>query len=197
MTRRGADYQRKAGDDYPTPAYVTEDLLRWLHNELNIYLCDPCPGPKQAMIKVFKQRGYCVVYGPKDFITGEFPDQAECDFVTNPPYGNKRGSLAVQFVERALDVTKPWQGKVVMLLPFDFDAAKTRRHLFDRKEFAAKIVLPYRVAWFNGKSGSTIHAWFCWSHRHKGPSVIKYMRLRTRPGQPGRRDTRPDLTPAE
>jgi hypothetical protein len=173
MTTRGADYKRQPNDDYKTPALVTEDLLRFLKKDLSVRLCDPCPGAG-AMLRVFKRLGYRIVKGPKDFITGHFPD-TECDFVINPPYGGRTGKLAVAFVEHALALTQSWRGKAAVLLPFDFDAAKTRRHLFEHKAFAAKIVLPYRVPWFNNKAGSTIHAWYLFDHKHKGRPTIRYM----------------------
>ncbi len=180
MTSRGADYRRIAQDDYPTPPNVTKDLLRFMHKDLGMHLCDPCPGRGHAMEKVFKPVGYRPVRGPKDFLTGQFSKTAlgtEFDLVVNPPYGDRRCSLAVKFIERALEVIAPWRGKAVFLLPFDFDAAKGRRHLFMRKEFAGKIVLPYRIAWFNNTPGSVIHAWYYFNYRHKGSPTIKYMSL--------------------
>jgi hypothetical protein len=184
MTVRGADYARRPGDDYATPSYVTKDLLdaypELFHQRV---LCDPAPGPRRAMVKIFKKE-HCRVYEvPRrfDFITDEFPN-AEIDVITNPPYGDRTAILALAFIRRALEVTKNSKGQVVMLLPFDFDCGKpqrnenrNRRAVFEHPAFAAKIVLPYRIAWFDSQSGSVEHAWFVWQWKNKYPPIIKYM----------------------
>lgn len=97
--------------------------------------------------------------------------------VTNPPY-----SCAGRFIEHALRLAAPRAGMVAMLLRVDFDSGKTRRHLFaDCPQWAKKVVLLDRIAWFteqNGKpkaSPSENHAWYVWSYRHMGPATIGYV----------------------
>lgn len=89
--------------------------------------------------------------------------------VTNPPYG-ERGALALRFIERGLTRIRPGHRKMAMLLPVDFDSAKTRAHVFaDCFEFTGKIVLTKRIRWFDPEPGkknmspSVNHAWFLWS----------------------------------
>ncbi len=174
MTIRGANYKKIPGDAYNTPRYVVADLLRHMKGRLRRTLADPCPG-KGNMLKEFDKAGYGALGGKGDFLSDQLLHlHKKYDIVTNPPYGSQ-GRLAVKFIERALEKTKPWNGRVIMLLPFDFDAAKTRRHLFTEECFAFKIVLPYRIAWFDGKSGSTNHAWFVWDYGATEIRGIEYM----------------------
>ena len=65
---------------------------------------------------------------------------------------------------------------VAMLLPIDFDSAKTRVHLFGNcSAFAAKFVLLSRIRWFPGASSPSVnHAWFLWSRAHAGLPTIHY-----------------------
>jgi predicted RNA methylase len=86
MTVRGANYPRRALDDYPTPTYVTVALLKFMHKELSIRLCDPAPGAGQ-LVKTFKKTGYREVKGPRDFLQQAWNGD-ECDFLMNPPYGD-------------------------------------------------------------------------------------------------------------
>jgi hypothetical protein len=97
--------------------------------------------------------------------------------VTNPPY--EYGS-AQQFIERSLELTKPFGGGVAMLLKVDYDSGITRRHLFaDCPAFALKLVLTKRIVWFEPKiaSASENHAWFLRSWRHVGAPTIAWAPL--------------------
>lgn len=179
MVMRGARYARKERDYYATPAETTEAMLQqWVFTRDVI---DPCRGD-DAIVDVLKRHGYAAggfdLDDGFDFLDPESPPYLlhGCyDIVTNPPYG-PGGRLALAFIERALAVTAPWQGKVAMLLPADFDSAKTRAHVFGQaKAFAAKLVLLNRVRWFGGKSGSVNHAWYLWSHRRwRAAPVLEY-----------------------
>ena len=79
------------------------------------------------------------------------------DICTNPPF-----RLAEKFVRHALKMAD----RVAMLLPMNWDAAKTRRDLFENPRFRAKYVITKRIRWENlaqKKNGpSTNHAWFVW-----------------------------------
>ncbi len=175
MTSRGADYARIAGDNYNTPRYVVREFLAEFGEQLPRVLCDPAPG-RGNMLKEFEHAGKVPLGNPKrrDFITDDWWwPKASPTIFTNPPYGDRRGSLAVKFVERALELTGLYCGSVVMLLPFDFDAAKGRRHLFEHRAFVGKVVIP-RIKWFDNKAGSTTHAWYFWDWAHRGQPWIKY-----------------------
>jgi len=175
MVERGAKYPRKPNDLYETPPEATRTLLalaRFRHE-----VCDPCKGGG-AILKVLRAHGFSangddIVKG-YDFLTDPFKWKGS-DIITNPPFG-PGGRTAVLFVRRALQVTRPWKGKVAMLLPADFDSGKTRLPIFgDCREFDRKIILLNRVRWFNGVSGSSNHAWYVWKHnRSPGLPTVSY-----------------------
>jgi hypothetical protein len=175
MTVRGANYPRKENDFYATPAETTRALLNAVR--FTRIVVDPASG-MGAILTVLKQYGYAA-YGSDlkkkyDFLIDRF-HWKNCDIVTNPPFGTQ-GRTAVQFVTRALQVTKPWHGKVAMLLPVDFDSGKTRTPIFrDCRQFALKLTLINRIRWFDNVSGSTNHAWFVWDHKHAGSPRLRYV----------------------
>ncbi|RZN30485.1 class I SAM-dependent methyltransferase [Bradyrhizobium sp. Leo121] len=158
MVQRGANHLRQDREFYRTPPKPTYTVMNMV--QFGPRLCDPCCGDG-AMLRVFCERGH-EAFGADihpvgvpqaktcDFLADPFPWGITCDIITNPPYG-QRGALAVKFIERALQLTKPWRGKVAMLLPVDFDSAVTRSHLFgDHPAYALKVTLLYRIKWFDG-----------------------------------------------
>lgn len=95
--------------------------------------------------------------------------------ITNPPYG-QGGALARAFVERAILLTVEGRGRVIMLLPNEWDSAPKRQHLFeDFPAFVGKYTLTKRIRWTNlpqSKNGpSQNHAWFVWDHARKGRDI--------------------------
>lgn len=95
--------------------------------------------------------------------------------VTNPPYG-ERGATAERFIAMGLE-RMARQAFMAMLLPVDFNSAKTRAVWFrDCPSYLGKIVLTKRIRWFEplprqpgekkSSGPSANHAWFIW-----GPSV--------------------------
>ena len=71
-------------------------------------------------------------------------------------------------------------GKVAMLLPLGFDAAKGRRRFFaDHPAFARKLILTNRIRWANlpqKKAGpSANHFWGIWDWRHVGPPTLHWL----------------------
>jgi hypothetical protein len=187
MVTRGATYARQERDLYRTPAAVTAALLD--HVSFAPVLFEPACGHGDLM-KVAQQRGYVVhaadilpigVPDAKvaDFLTGPVPFAGPFDIVTNPP-GGVQGRKAVAFIERALALTRPWQGRVAMLLRRDFDSGPTRTHLFrDHPAFAATVVLLGRITWFEPRRASPAenHAWILWDWTNRGEPVTRYVRL--------------------
>jgi hypothetical protein len=85
--------------------------------------------------------------------------------------------VALQFIERALEFTRPNKGAVAMLLKVDFDSGKTRRHVFaECPAFVGKVVLTERIVWFEPAIAqpSENHAWALWSWKHIGRPTISY-----------------------
>ena len=94
---------------------------------------------------------------------------------TNPPY-----EKAEEFVCHALKLTKRTQGKVAMLLPLAFDAAKSRFDLFrDCSAFKSKHTITRRIRWANLEQKtagpSMNHAWFVWDWGHRGPPTMGWL----------------------
>jgi len=185
MAIRGAKYKRLKNDDYPTPPEVLVPLMKIF--PLQNRICDPCCGKKKNILKFFKKRGYVVMGSDVvlkshyDFVVDPFPlSWTPCDIVTNPPYGNRRATLALKFIEKALEVTRLWKGRVAMLLPADFDSGRTRSSVFDHQAFCGKIVLLDRIKWFNDQPGSTNHQWLCWDWGNYGTRwnrLLAYSRI--------------------
>jgi len=181
MVERGATYSRIDLDDYATPVYVVRAIVSHLHKTcyaLAPCVVDPCAGTGNV-VKSLQKAGYATVgldikRNRFNFLYDEICAPEEFDILTNPPYG-VGGRLALRFVERALDVTKPWMGKVVMLLPADFDSGVTRQPVFNHPAFAHKVILTRRIKWFDGQSGSTNHAWYVWDWKHSGSTTLSYM----------------------
>jgi hypothetical protein len=171
MSQRNSGYQRKEGDQYETPGWVTHALIPHLPRR-PIRVWEPAAGSGK-MVDVLRASGLAV--DGSDIATGtDFLNSQKNGFdaiITNPPY-----SLAAAFIDHALDLTSP-RGMIAMLLRTDFDHAKTRQRLFSQcTAFAKKLVLTKRIVWFEGgkKGPSFNHAWFVWDWRHNGPPVLAY-----------------------
>lgn len=182
MSTRTSGFERAGADFYPTPAWVVDALAEHVNlNGLSVW--EPACG-KGDMVRALESAGANFI--ATDLHSHGFEDQeAEFDFtsdgkppwgisfydaiITNPPYGTQ-GRVATAFIERGLDRIGAG-GMLALLLPVDFDSAKTRAKFFgDCPDFAAKIVLRKRIAWFEPEPGqagpSANHAWFIWVRSH-------------------------------
>lgn len=119
-----------------------------------------------------------------DFDFREKTHISERDVASNPPYGRQKGqakSISEQITRHALELTRAARGRVAMLLPMAWDAAKGRRDLFEHYPFKAKYVVLRRIRWTNleqkksGPSGN--HAWFVWDWTHEGAPFLGYLPL--------------------
>jgi hypothetical protein len=183
MSQRFSEYARKERDDYPTPVWVTEIVIPHLKS-LNITsIWEPAAG-EGGMAAALARAGFTVtetdLSSGVNFLDDRAWSQAgsRCDaVVTNPPYG-LQGKLAERFIERALELMRPSQGAVAMLLKVDFDSGLTRRRFFtDCPAWMTKLVLLKRIEWFkslNGNTPSDNHAWYIWSWRHDGAPRLAY-----------------------
>jgi hypothetical protein len=92
-------------------------------------------------------RGYPALDLLCDFTSFPNPMMPSWDgIITNPPYG-PRGKLAETFIETGL--RRIGKSFLALLLPADFDSARTCRRWFgDCPRFAGKLVLTRRVKWF-------------------------------------------------
>jgi hypothetical protein len=179
MSQRFSGRARQDRESYPTPAWVTAALVPHLRPYKASRVWEPAAGDGQ-MADALRVAGLSVtatdILDGHDFLNGCREPAAYDSIVTNPPYG-LGGRVAQQFIERALQFTKPKRGAVAMLLKVDFDSASTRRHLFAGcPAFARKVVLTERIVWFEPAIArpSENHSWFVWSWRHRGPPTVAY-----------------------
>jgi hypothetical protein len=182
MPQRFSDYARRERDDYPTPDWVTGLVIPHLKVMGANTIWEPAAG-EGSMADALAGAGFRVVStdlnNGVDFLDDKtWPKTAQrADaVVTNPPYG-KQGRTAAKFIEQALELTRPRNGLVAMLLKVDFDSGATRRRFFaDCPAWACKLVLLKRILWFesNGNTPSDNHAWFLWSWRYTGSPMIAY-----------------------
>ena len=170
-------YPRVDDDAYFTPEWCTEVLLRHVTFPAPNLLWEPAAGGG-AMVRPLVRAGYSVVatdINPRadditqeDFFETPGPEGATA-IVTNPPY-----TLALRFIDRALDLIMPRRGIVAMLLRNEFDCAAGRQHLFGRNPYYdQKIVLTKRPRWFDDDKASPRHnfAWYVWDHSYPSPGV--------------------------
>lgn len=173
--------ERERNDYYATDPKSVEALLKL--ESFNHYIWEPACGAGHIS-KVLEKAGYDVIssdliyrgYGEKeslDFL--EYKDQIEDDIITNPPY-----SLAQEFVEKSLEITKPG-AKIAMLLKIQFLEGKARAKLF--KKYPPKVIYVFserQVCAKNGefekiKGSAVCYAWFIWEKGFKGDPAIKWI----------------------
>lgn len=179
MSQRHSGYTKIDRGLYETPPWVTKAGIPHLpaRNE-PLVIWEPCAASGKMA------RELEAVYGAEnvfrsdilgngeafqhDFLSTLFPCPVPTAnaIITNPPY-----DFAQECVERALELMKPVDGLVAMLLSAKFDFAgddSRRQTLFrDCRAFAKKLTLTKRIVWFDpepGKSGSPSenHAWYFW-----------------------------------
>lgn len=176
MTQQQSGYERQPLDLYQTPEWIAAAIAEIVPLAGRI-IWEPSVGHGK-LAAAMRDLGATVIgsdivdygsshqHGIFDFLAeGPAPEFARSihGIVTNPPYG-KRNVDAVRYAERAL-TRIPSGGFVVLLLPADFDHAKTRRHLFgDCPHFSGCITLRRRIQWFeDGEHSNTqSHKLFIW-----------------------------------
>lgn len=183
VSQRHSEYELIPGDLYCTPKWVTEALLG--AEDFLKPVLEPASGERHMSKVILRKCGAVVT---DDLTPGggffekwsreKVDDYGIRSILTNPPYSN---GLAEKFVRHALDLTKPVNGKVAMLLPLAFDSAKGRRDIFaNHPAFKAKYILTQRIRWANleqKKNGpSQNHAWFVWDWaKPEGPPIKGYL----------------------
>lgn len=195
MSQRASGYERKDHEHYPTPAWVVDALAEHVDLKGKTIWEPACGGGQMAaaiaaygglvIASDIVDHGFPRMAGLLDFVA---PDTTNCPWlvhydgiITNPPYG-KGARLAEAFIRKALRLTADY-GFVAMLLPVDFDSARTRSDIFANcPAFFGKIVLTRRIKWFEAPAGeksagpSQNHAWFIWSNSpvsaHLPPQIL-------------------------
>lgn len=188
-----AGYQRKERDFYPTEPWVTRALLKAVDFRLDPtqpkqdglngpVIWEPaCGDGRMASVLDAEYHVYSTDiadygfgYPGFDFLDPSTRVPADlAAIVTNPPF-----DLAVKFIVRALELTKPQLGKVAILQRHEFDAPQSNHILFRRPfPFAAKLVLHKRPRWSDEDKASPRfpYAWYLWDWRHEGPPILRYL----------------------
>jgi hypothetical protein len=192
MGKHEQGYARVERDLYPTPPWVVAALAE--HVDLRgLTVWEPACGDGR-MVAALQAAGCVCVHSSDivergngqdevlDFLSAREPGIARYDgMITNPPFG-ERGMLAVAFIEAGLRRIRQRGGLLALLLPCDFDSAKTRAQYFrDCPEFVGKIVLTQRVVWFQRDDGireapKENSAWFLWARNslrvHRPPIIL-------------------------
>jgi hypothetical protein len=190
MGKHDNGYPRIPRDYYPTPPWVVGALLEHI-DVAGLHVLEPACGDGR-MAEALKaggarvhamdveDHGYSGLAGLCDFtapakLTGSFDG-----IVTNPPFG-PRSKLAEAFIEAGL--RRMGTGFLALLLPADFDSAKTRAHLFGCcPQFTGKIALTRRIKWFEhpdkpNRQPKENSAWFLWGNaglQDRRIPVIRY-----------------------
>jgi len=171
MGQRGTSSYRYT-DEHMTPPWVAGTVAPWLRERGVRRVWEPAPGTG-GFGRALEELGFAVLTTSADFF---LVAPVECDaLVTNPPYG-RGGVMAADFARRGIRLGI---ARMALLLPIDFDSAKTRRDLFaDCPSFAGKIVLLNRIVFFErpGASPASNHAWFLWDRAagRVGSPQIRY-----------------------
>jgi len=192
MGKHGAEYARVERDHYPTPSWVVAALAEHVNLSGQRVWESACGDGRMAeALKAAGARfvlatdivdlGYCGFGERFDFLSGGRPKTSFDSIITNPPFG-ERGKLAEKFIEIGLIYIREGGGFLALLLPADFDFAKTRTHLFrDCPHFVGKIALTRRIIWFlrtDGKREAPREnsAWFLWERTgiRAGVPTIRY-----------------------
>jgi hypothetical protein len=151
MAQRHSEYWRMPGDTYTTP--------NWCWNEL--YLAEP---------RFVGAWDCCPANANFDFLSVEAPLEA---VATNPPFNN-----AEAIIRHALRLTRPLNGRVALLLPMNYDAAKRRVDLWG-PPFKRKLVMLRRIRWTNleqqAAAPSSNHCWYVWDWQHCGPATLGHL----------------------
>lgn len=178
MSQRNSGYDRQDRDLYETPSWVTKALLPYIPTRANDIWEPACGSGKMLdALKAAQQVGGQLV--GTDIANGiDFLDTRFYHFdavITNPPF-----KLSRQFIEHALETVRLQEGFVAMLLPSDYDHAKTRQHLFSGcPQFSKRLVLTKRIVWFErpGAAPSSNHSWWMWDWQQRGSPTIHYQKL--------------------
>jgi hypothetical protein len=170
MAERNSKFERVPGDDYATPLWPVEALLAVEVFEDPVF--EPSPGAGY-MVRALEACGHRVIYSDLDFLL--YDGTPLPSIVSNPPF-----KLAAEFCRRALEITRPVSGKVAMLLPLAYDAARGRADLFrDCPAFHKKYIITRRIRWANlpqkAAGPSMNHAWYVWDWRHQGAPTLGWI----------------------
>jgi predicted nucleic acid-binding Zn ribbon protein len=174
---RPDEYERRSGDFYPTPAWVTECLLHTV--PLRGVVWEPCAG-QGAMAKVIAAAGHQVIATDLTWMNGSvFPVVGGVDalqsplpagvrsITTNPPYSR---DILPRLVGHWLGLLEPLGGQLCLLLRSLWGESQGGQALTTKHPaYHGRIKLPGRIRWLEGTnedkgvSPQHEHCWVCWN----------------------------------
>lgn len=177
-------YERREFDAYFTEPWVTEQLLR--HCNIRSPVWEPAAG-RGDMVEVLAASGRSViasdvadhghgVASDVDFLatTPTWIDRVG-SIVTNPPYAHADG-----FIRHALDLMRPQNGQVAMLVRLEFLSAASRRWMRNEAPMAVVLQLTRRPRWDwwlpeRASSAGPRHnySWIVWDYRFSGETMFR------------------------
>jgi hypothetical protein len=160
-TNRGSS--RNPQDFYETPRWLTEAIIPHLRPYAPQRILEPAAG-HGAIVRLLESAFPEAEIDTGDVSTGQdflvHPYPADYDLImTNPPY-----SLALDFIQRALDLRRTEQSVVGMLLRVNFAGGQARAPFFRRNKPSIYIT-PRRPDFTGGGGDATEYAWFVWDGR--------------------------------
>ncbi|NQZ84386.1 MAG: tRNA (adenine-N(6)-)-methyltransferase [Nanoarchaeales archaeon] len=173
MIKKKLPSKKVSPDDYMTPHYALNPLLKYLKKNWIIWECASGSG---NLAKFLRKKGYKVVTTEilrggtnNDFLTCKPPKKYNC-ILTNPPY-----SLKNEFLERCYKLKKPF----ALLLPLTTLETETRQNLFNN--FGLEIIffnkrinfeVPYQT-----KSNSSYFATAWFTNKLKIGNSLNFVKL--------------------
>ena len=187
-------FDRAMNDFYPTPAWVTEVLLK--HAPLRGPVWEPCCGDG-AIARVIESQGHRVEAtdladhshgrsGVDFFDCDRVPEGCQA-IVTNPPYGDggsesrsKKASVQLlSFVKHGIALSEAANGQLALLVRFTWIAGKRASALISGGPLDKIIVLTHRIRWFDmgpqTKQGQHHHCWLFFDaqrDRSRPPEIV-------------------------
>lgn len=147
-------WQNKIRDEYYTPRYLVEPLLKYLPTT-SVVWC-PFDTENSEYVTVLRESGHKVIHSHivdgKDFFNYE-PDIAYDFIISNPPFSTKKDVL-----ERLYQLDKPF----ALLFGLPSLAYKEIQDIFRNNNDDIQFLFFNRRATFDGNTSSFNSSYFCW-----------------------------------
>jgi hypothetical protein len=187
-------YDRIADDFYPTPPRYFDCLAHFIAMH-QLIIWEPACGEGHLSkrmgelgAKVYSTDLVARGFGAAgvDFLLTTSTPRNTTAIITNPPYG----SLAEQFVRKALEHMQKVGGVVAMFMRTDWDTSSSDRpDLFEgHPAYVMKIIVTERPRWFERKKGDKSprfsFAWYVWDWSKPAGQLPNIRYIHPRDAQP-------------
>ena len=174
-----ANGTRQKNDYYPTPKYVTQDLLNREKFEGTVWEVACGNGNISEVLKFNEYSTYStdvINYGYNDATIDflKYDGEKLDNIITNAPY-----KYGLEFVQKAKEYAKK---KIAMLFKTAFLESEKRFQMFQDKDFPLEYVyqFSYRVTIYkNGEKmknkGMASYAWFVWNKNYVGEPKLRWI----------------------